>query len=317
VGYLAKVRRELLDSGSPLLGTFSQTDIWQRSPLQHAQVALERLFEPWEPNWRLPRAARATVDDLALVAVYRRRNAPLLERLVHEASEGRVALWALDEESPLLKEHTVGVGRGTRFELLNRLTDGLAPDSGTWLVVADDDVRFVRGSLRCSVGLARAAGLDLCQPSHSRWSYLNWEVNRHRPARLVRLCRFVEQGPLMILSPNAISRLTPLPEDVGMGWGLEAVWGSLPDLRTGILDAVTVMHDRPVGQGGYDTALQWEQAESLRKAQGWESWRDLQRVLDTWWAWQRTPPWLGDDLHGTGRPGGGQHGELLLGEGGQ
>lgn len=291
MGYLGQVRRELLDPASPLLGAFSQADRGERSLLGHGRVALERLLEPWEPSWPLPAEARTVTGEVALVGVYRRDNAQAVDRLAHDVSKDRVALWALDDESPRLQRHTLGRGPGLRFALLNRLVESLALGPDAWLVIADDDVRFVRGSLAATVGLARAAGLDLCQPSHSRWSYLNWEVTRHHPGSLVRLCRFVEQGPLLVLSPEARRSLIPLPEDMGMGWGVEAVWASRLELRAGIVDAVTVMHERPVGQGGYDKTEQWQQAEALRRDLGWDSWEQMQRVDGTWWAWQPRPPW--------------------------
>jgi hypothetical protein len=289
MGVFGKVGRELVDRGSPLFGPVSQVDRWDRTRLGHARVAAERLFEPWEPRWPLEPVDRVG-GQAALVAVYRRANAAAIERLVADGP-AQIGLWALDEPAPSLEEWTIGTGPGHRFALLNKVLDALPIDPAGWTVVADDDVRFLRGDLRRSIDLARRARLDLAQPSHARWSYLNWEVTRHRPGRRVRLCRYVEQGPFIILSPAARQAITPFPEDLGMGWGVEADWGAAEQLRVGIIDAVTVVHERPVGQGGYDGQQQREQSERLLEQHGWQDWQTLQATRGTWWGWQAHPPW--------------------------
>lgn len=241
---------------------------------------------------------------VAVVGVYRRANAHRLAAAIGDGGPVRAALWALDEPAPALEDRTVGTGPGLRFELLNRLVRSLEPfPAAEWLAVLDDDVRFLAGDLRSAVRVAAAGGVDLAQPSHGRWSHLNWSATAHRPLSRVRLTRYVEQGPVALLGPAARTGLLPFPEDLGMGWGVEVRWASRTDLRMGIVDAVTISHDSPVRRSGaYDIDEQWDQAVDLLHRHGHRDFPDLQATLGTWRPWQRRPPWpAGDRRRDTGR----------------
>ena len=161
------------------------------------------------------------------------------------------------------------------------------------MVLCDDDVAFDRGHLGQAMALAAVAGLDLAQPSHSPRSYLNWSVGRHRPASRVRLTRFAEQGPLLIFSPRARQRVLPLPEDMGMGWGIRTRWAADRSLRVGILDAVMIGHLHPVAwDGNYDITAEIGRANEAMDGSPWSSWEEMQKNLGRWWWWQAVPPWL-------------------------
>src|SRR4051812_34891518 len=84
-----------------------------------------------------------TAPPAALVCVYRRHNAQSVLRLVAEAERAamRVRLWTLDDPIPELEQFTIGSGPGSRFQLLNKLASYDEPSS--WLVIADDDARFL------------------------------------------------------------------------------------------------------------------------------------------------------------------------------
>src|SRR5689334_10748875 len=70
----------------------------------------------------LERRLRDVPDPaVALMAVYSRKNAPTVAKLVDALPGGQFALWALDEPAPELERHTKGTGRGARSELLNRM----------------------------------------------------------------------------------------------------------------------------------------------------------------------------------------------------
>src|SRR5579859_7920681 len=60
---------------------------------------------------------------MTVIGVYRARNSRLVERLLAPClREGAsIGLWALDEASTPLASHTVGVGPGQRFDLLNEI----------------------------------------------------------------------------------------------------------------------------------------------------------------------------------------------------
>lgn len=227
-----------------------------------------------------------------LYSVYRRANAANLQRLL-STSPSPAALWALDEPAPALSAATIGQGPGTRFANLNRALAACPPGPEDWVVLCDDDFAFDRGRLDQAMALAAAAGLDLAQPSHSPRSYLNWSVERHRLASRVRLTRFAEQGPLLILSPHARERVLPLPEDMGMGWGIEARWAADRSLRIGILNAVMIRHLHPVAwDGNYDITAEIGRANELMVRSSWSSWEEMQKDLGRWWWWEAVPPWL-------------------------
>jgi hypothetical protein len=224
----------------------------------------------------------------SLVSVYRQRNTQNVIAL--QPPVGSTYLWALDNVEPSLSEMTYGHGSGNRFELLNKLLS-MRISSDDWLVVIDDDVRLTRGSLTSAVATAALGAFDLCGLSHSRWSYLNWGCTLHKTNSIARVTRYVEQGPCLILSPSAQKAILPFPEDIGMGWGVEAVWGGNQDLRLGILDAVHLRHLRPVSRNFYGVDSEWAQAMNLLAASGFSSWSEMQRTLDSWNYGQPTPPW--------------------------
>jgi hypothetical protein len=225
--------------------------------------------------------------------VYRRANAATVQALLASTS-APAAWWALDGPAAALSGATVGEGPGTRFANLNRVLAARPPGPQDWVVLCDDDVAFDRGRLDQAVALAAAAGLDLAQPSHSPRSYLNWSVERHQLASRVRLNRFAEQGPLLILSPHGQQRVLPLPEDLGMGWGIEARWAADSSLRIGIVNAVMIRHLQPVAwDGNYDIHAEIDRAQELLGRSSWSNWEEMQKDLGRWWWWEAVPPWLG------------------------
>jgi hypothetical protein len=270
----------------PLVGPPSLVDRPQGA--KKARAVMGRLLEPLDPARRAAGALEAT--PYAVLSVYRRRNAARLGQLLSAVRPTGIHLWALDSVDPDLAGHTAGFGPGLRLELLNQLATRIEePDQ--WLVILDDDVSFTTGSPAALVAIARRAGLDLSQPAHSRWSHLNWEVTRHRVGSIARLTRFVDQGPVLALSPKARETLLPFTDLNGMSWGVEAMWSRHDQLKIGIVDAVTVRHLAPAGSAGYNVAEEWSRANgSLRRA-GYSSWSELQRELSRWRYPSPRPPW--------------------------
>lgn len=189
---------------------------------------------------RLPDDGRS----LALVAVYRHRNAEHLARLVRGVGVTQAAVWALDEVHPDLADVTVGTGPGGRFELLGRCLATLDLDASTWLVIADDDVRFSRGDLGSLARVAAAVGLDIAQPAHEWNSHSSHRVNRSRPLLLARDTGFVEIGPVVLMDERARRLALPLATRTLMGWGVDVEWSALQrqGIRLGVVDAVRVEH---------------------------------------------------------------------------
>ena len=256
------------------------------------QWPLERL----DPSPRLlaRRTAGGPLPGMVLVAVYRRRLAPVLgELLAQLPAGGRAALWALDEPAPELAAVTVGSGPGERLALLNHLVASAAPGPEEWVLASDDDVRLTRGTPATLLRAAARLGLDLAQPAHTWSSEVSHRFTRRRALVLARTTRWVEQGPLLLFGPRAVARLLPLREDVRWpAWGIEAGWSRARDegISLGIVDGVTMRHVQRVNATRYS----WQDAErqeaALLREAGFPSTRSLQVDEARWRAWQAAPP---------------------------
>jgi GT2 family glycosyltransferase len=160
--------------------------------------------------------------------------------------------------------HTIAMGDAGKFEHLNGLL-GEHPAAGhDWLLLVDDDVvvpvRFLDRFLFC----AEDAGLRLAQPAHRRHSHAAWPATRRLPGGAVRESRFVEIGPVTAFAAPVFETLLPFPEDLRMGWGLDAHWGAVAQergWRAGIVDATPILHTAPVG-AGYERATAVAQAQA-------------------------------------------------------
>lgn len=252
---------------------------WRRT-----RAAMERA----DPS-RLTLQRDAPLDGIGLVCVYRSANVTHVRRLVRRLPASAVRLWSLDGQAPEdLRNATVGTGPGTRLALLDRLVEALDPsDRRRALVLADDDVRFTVGGLGALVAAGQACGLDLYQPAHLASSFASWSFNHRRPLVVVRRVDYVEQGPVVVLSSRAQQALLPLPQDLGMGWGVEARWwrtGCQAGLVLGIVDAVAVQHLVRPGRG-YDRGAQEVALAREVQAAGLRDISDLHREHDRLWAW--------------------------------
>lgn len=233
---------------------------------------------------------------MALVGVYRSRNAETVRRLVASARADGIAVawWALDEVVPELAAETVGVGWGTKFPLLNDVLDRVEGAGDGWLVVCDDDVAFDRGDVGRLVSLCRRACLDLAQPARSE-RVVDHEITRRRRLSVVRLTSFVEIGPLFVVGPRWRDRIVPFPPEREMGWGLELDWLDLhrEGCRLGVVDAVSV-HHQGVRAQDYDFDRHHEALFDELARRGVGHWRDVQETLAVWRPWRRSAPWPAD-----------------------
>lgn len=217
--------------------------------------------------------------EAALLLVYRARNEVTVLRLAREAARGGAAvlLWALDEVAPELAPWTRGTGPGSRFHLLNQLAE--AAPAGRWLLVSDDDVRFIRGGLLRFLKVALHYGYDVSQPAHTRNSKVHHMIARRHRWAVARDTTWVEIGPVFALSPAARHRLLPFPVE-GMGWGVELLWHDAwkEGLKLGVIDATPVEHLVPIGKG-YDAAGERERVLGLLQDRGLSSMGDVQHTL--------------------------------------
>jgi hypothetical protein len=238
-------------------------------------------------NTALARILNArSAPPLVLVSVYRHRNASSLQALLTQVPEGTdVRLWALDEVHPALATHTVGSGAAPKFVLVNRLLDHAGIAEEAWVAVADDDVCLSAGNLAEVIGVAARCGFGIAQPSHSWASIITYPLLLSRPWLAARQTGFVESGPLFLVSPQWRSQVFPLPEDMGMGWGIEVHWSRLrtKGCSLGVVDACRMLHLNPVGTT-YDRTDTRATLEGLLDAEGVRSVYQLMGTTRRWTA---------------------------------
>jgi hypothetical protein len=116
----------------------------------------------------MAKSPKVSPVPIVFLLIYRSRNLALVQNLLKQIGPGAdVRLWALEEVAADLADLTVGSGPGGRFDNLNLLYDARPVAEGSWLVVADDDVAFVRGDVIELIQMMRKAGLNLAQPGQS------------------------------------------------------------------------------------------------------------------------------------------------------
>lgn len=242
---------------------------------------------------------RVRTPAMALFSIYRRANEGNVRAMIDGAGAGSiVALHALDEVAPSLRECTVGVGPGLRMELIDALWRGRRPPDDHYVVVADDDVVFPGAGIGMLVDVAHRAGLDLAMPAHAPGSHHTFRVTRQRAAATVRLTKFVEVGPVMVASPRILRRIRPFPPSPGMGWGLDVRWSSLSGegFRLGVVDAVPVIHLGEVGAAYSRPAEEARLLDACRDVGVSSAYELAHEVGPPWRPWHRRPPWpLGEE----------------------
>ncbi len=230
---------------------------------------------------------------LLILMVYRAKNYELVEAFLrHVDTDADVRLWALDQIAPSLSRQTLGCGPGLRFPNLNELYNATPVKEGSWVVVADDDFLFIRGSLVDTINMMKRANLSLAQPGQSLWGWWSALFNVARPFMNARDTNYVEQGPLVIADPLFAQKIFPLPETNDMGWGIEAEWYRMKDenMRMGIVDACRVVHWNQNAES-YAVAPEIIRMNERLASSGVDNIWQLQSVNGHWWRWQRTPTW--------------------------
>jgi hypothetical protein len=175
-------------------------------------------------------------------------------------------------------------------EVLRRV--GWSP--AEWTVVSDDDLRFRTGDVVRLVELAERAELDLAQPARARGTDERHPITVAIRFVRARLTTFVESGPMFAVGPRWRERILPLPEERGMGWGVELDWFDLvaEGCRLGVVDGVVAEHLGVTG-AQYDTEAAGRRLRAELAERGSQGWAPFQRTLAAWRPWQRRPPWIG------------------------
>jgi hypothetical protein len=126
--------------------------------------------------------------------------------------------------------------------------DGWRSYDRVWL--PDDDLMTSQQSISEMFQASRRLGLDLFAPALDDSSYFAHYSTMRNHSFGARRTGFVE-----IMMPGftttTLDRLLPTLDltETGWGWGLDSLWPHLLDYRNvGVIDAVPVLHTRPVGQ---------------------------------------------------------------------
>jgi hypothetical protein len=246
--------------------------------------------------WKLqhdPRTGIYSRDHLVIVCVYRKRNEQRVAVLCQPVIEagGRVHLWALDEIATGLKPYTRGQGPGSRCELLNLLVEQASLGEEDVIVICDDDIEFVRGDVLRLAAVSKFCGFLLAQPAHSRDSNISYTFTFAVPFVRARATRFVEIGPVVVISPAFRARVFPMPLDSGMGWGLEARWHARLGANEsfGIIDDTIVRHLGVVAADYSGADSERARRDKILAEYGMTDLKQLCRSTGRWWIWQRRP----------------------------
>lgn len=126
--------------------------------------------------------------------------------------------------------------------------DGWRAYDHVWL--PDDDILASQDTIGAMFRAAAALRLDLFSPALQEGSHYGHYINMRNRSFFARRVGFVE-----IMVPGfrrpVLEQLLPTLDlsETGWGWGLDPLWAQLLDHQgLGILDAVPVLHTRPVGR---------------------------------------------------------------------
>ena len=232
----------------------------------------------------------APVPDTVMILIYRLRNAGYVEQLVRQAqcANTRVLLWGLDGVAPSLAQLTVGAGPGTRSHLLTKLVEQARLAPSDYLLVCDDDAVFAVGGLRDFLQIAVKAQFMVSQPAHTLDSHYNFAFTCGRPHLIARTTHFVEIGPVVLIHPAFRTRVFPMRDDLGMGWGAEVEWHSALSAGEffGIVDAVLIRHCSPAGVD-YNTEVEARRLAQFLLAAGYKTSEDMCKTIGRWYRWGR------------------------------
>lgn len=142
--------------------------------------------------------------------------------------------------------------KGGKWPELHRIvtdnTEIIEKYDAVWM--PDDDLLADADTINRMFAFFEAFNLDLAQPALSMDSYFSHPSLLQTPNSIIRYTNFIEvMAP--IFSKAALQNLKTTFGQSASGWGLDTLWPLLlnNDNKRGVavLDAVTVVHTRPVG----------------------------------------------------------------------
>jgi hypothetical protein len=155
------------------------------------------------------------------------------------------ALFGTSTDTELARVTTLSVQTpAPKFSLINRLLAGLELERFDHVLVVDDDIFVRAGFLVAFLSLQKRLGFALAQPARAWHSHFDHGLVLRRPWLTARQTRFVECGPLVSFSREAVKLLLPFDAENEM-WGMDLVWPLALEragLTMGILDALPVDH---------------------------------------------------------------------------
>ena len=198
-------------------------------------------------------AARGPARDVLVLSVYRPTTDCLpgaVDELLRSRHRVALALGSTGQTVPALAGHTLASElHAGKFQNLNALLELVADRPFDWLLVVDDDVVLPRRFLDRFTAVCERFDLALAQPAQTLMSHAAWRVTRRQGGSYARETRFVEIGPVTAFRADAAAELAPFP-DLRWGWGLDLHWGAVAaarDWKLGVVDAVAIRHEQPVG----------------------------------------------------------------------
>lgn len=127
---------------------------------------------------------------------------------------------------------------------------GSALDAYDYIWLPDDDIEATTDAVNGIFAAMRRHDLALAQPALTPDSYFTHFLFIRCPGLTLRYTNYIE---IMVpcLSRALLAVVRPHFRATMSGFGLDYIWGRLPEARPGqaaILDSITVRHTRPVGR---------------------------------------------------------------------
>jgi hypothetical protein len=172
------------------------------------------------------------------------------------------ARWAGEPARVTVDRGTVKIPRIAR--LLRESADELDRYDAIWF--PDDDLALTPADVDRLFAAFRALGLSLAQPALRAGSHYAHAITLESRAFFARYTNFVEpMAPLF--SREALRACAPTFSESVSGWGMDLVWPKLlgdPRDRIAIVDAVAVLHTRPIATSAWYERLHVDPGEEKR-----------------------------------------------------
>jgi len=175
--------------------------------------------------------------------------------------------------------------RTPKFELVNRLLDGVDLAGYDYVLMTDDDIVVPAGFLDAFIAWQHRLDFAIAQPARTSSSFIDHPIVEQQRGVSARRTQFVEIGPVVSFHRAIFDLVIPFDLISPMGWGYENVWShalSARNLRMGIIDDTPVEHSLRAPLAHYDWSTANEQREALLKARAHRPLDDCLRVLDVY-----------------------------------